>query len=535
MARCGTDQPPGRITDGRRRFGAAGLAWRRSRRSDPEPDGRISGLPLEGVAGPGPRAPDVPRACPSRPRGRGGRRRRACRGPERGPPACRYRPRPGGSGPDLDRHPPRAWPAGPRPPPRSRCRRAGQDHDRGPDHRHAGARVRPRGVAAGREERAHRKTVARGTPELSLPPPSPILFLFPMLQSPSDPHKFLKKAPKRLAVVDQNACLGCAGSPSCVAFCEVTVKDAVVDAIRVVDTPATPSSSPTSSPTSARLRALRPGLPVDAITMYDAPPRPTPALRPHGQALHVEEYGPASQQPPRVKGLAGYFSSCSSRCPGSPPASPSTPGARGVCRSTLAVAALAGTLIPWLRAFLLSWGCEVAQLDIAQALALSFCLHVVVLPEYSVDMYFLVEGGQGPRPIRLPGRQHIRGKPAPDRRRLAGGAPRSLAEEQGHEHEAWRRPPPSSSSTCCSPRSTRFGCRSRARSRWSTRWSSSRSLMPSAPQAGRRTSSPELLGPAAAMAWLPPMARRAAVVACFSSPAFVIFIPPSPSPSPWWR
>jgi formate hydrogenlyase subunit 6/NADH:ubiquinone oxidoreductase subunit I len=55
-----------------------------------------------------------------------------------------------------------------------------------------------------------------------------------MLQSPTTPHKFLKKLPKRLAVVDQNACSGCAGSPSCVAFCEtVTVKDAVVDAIRV--------------------------------------------------------------------------------------------------------------------------------------------------------------------------------------------------------------------------------------------------------------------------------------------------------------
>ena len=56
-----------------------------------------------------------------------------------------------------------------------------------------------------------------------------------MLQTPETPHKFLKKPPKRLAVVDQNACSGCAGSPSCIAFCEtVTVKDAVVDAIRVV-------------------------------------------------------------------------------------------------------------------------------------------------------------------------------------------------------------------------------------------------------------------------------------------------------------
>ncbi len=48
-------------------------------------------------------------------------------------------------------------------------------------------------------------------------------------------HKFLKKAPKRLAVVDQANCTGCAGSPACVVFCEtVTVKTQVVDAIRVV-------------------------------------------------------------------------------------------------------------------------------------------------------------------------------------------------------------------------------------------------------------------------------------------------------------
>ncbi|MBI4161615.1 MAG: 4Fe-4S dicluster domain-containing protein [Acidobacteria bacterium] len=54
-------------------------------------------------------------------------------------------------------------------------------------------------------------------------------------------HKFLKKPPKRLAVVDQSACTGCAGSPACVVFCEtVTVKDAVVDAIRVVKAPQNP-------------------------------------------------------------------------------------------------------------------------------------------------------------------------------------------------------------------------------------------------------------------------------------------------------
>ena len=64
-----------------------------------------------------------------------------------------------------------------------------------------------------------------------------------MLQSPTSPHKFLKKPPKRLAVVDQNACSGCAGSPSCIAFCEtVTVKDAVVDAIRYVSSPDLPNN-----------------------------------------------------------------------------------------------------------------------------------------------------------------------------------------------------------------------------------------------------------------------------------------------------
>lgn len=48
-------------------------------------------------------------------------------------------------------------------------------------------------------------------------------------------HKFLPKNPKRLAIVDQSGCTGCAGSPACVTFCEtVTVKKQVVDAIRVV-------------------------------------------------------------------------------------------------------------------------------------------------------------------------------------------------------------------------------------------------------------------------------------------------------------
>ena len=47
------------------------------------------------------------------------------------------------------------------------------------------------------------------------------------MPAPADyKNKFLKKPPKRLAVIDQNSCSGCANSPACVAFCEtVTVKD----------------------------------------------------------------------------------------------------------------------------------------------------------------------------------------------------------------------------------------------------------------------------------------------------------------------
>ena len=54
-------------------------------------------------------------------------------------------------------------------------------------------------------------------------------------------HKFLAKPPKRLAVVDQNSCSGCAGSPACVTYCEtVTVKEKIVDAIRTVAWPGSP-------------------------------------------------------------------------------------------------------------------------------------------------------------------------------------------------------------------------------------------------------------------------------------------------------
>lgn len=45
-------------------------------------------------------------------------------------------------------------------------------------------------------------------------------------------------------------------------------------------------------------------------------------------------------------------------------------------------------------AFLLSWGAEVAQLDVPQALALAFLALVAVLPEYTVDIYFAWQAGR---------------------------------------------------------------------------------------------------------------------------------------------
>ncbi len=46
--------------------------------------------------------------------------------------------------------------------------------------------------------------------------------------------------------------------------------------------------------------------------------------------------------------------------------------------------------------FLLLWGCEAAQADISQALALAVVALIAVLPEYAVDMYFTWQAGQAP-------------------------------------------------------------------------------------------------------------------------------------------
>lgn len=47
-------------------------------------------------------------------------------------------------------------------------------------------------------------------------------------------------------------------------------------------------------------------------------------------------------------------------------------------------------------AFLLSWGAEVAQLDISQALAIAFLAFVAVLPEYSVSVVYTWKAGRHP-------------------------------------------------------------------------------------------------------------------------------------------
>ena len=55
--------------------------------------------------------------------------------------------------------------------------------------------------------------------------------------------------------------------------------------------------------------------------------------------------------------------------------------------SPIVVALLSGIAILG-ASFLLTWACEVAQMDIPQAVAVAVVAFIAVLPEYAVDMYF---------------------------------------------------------------------------------------------------------------------------------------------------
>ena len=63
--------------------------------------------------------------------------------------------------------------------------------------------------------------------------------------------------------------------------------------------------------------------------------------------------------------------------------------------SPIWVAVLSGMAILG-ASFLLTWACEVAQLDIPQAVAVAVVAFIAVLPEYAVDMYFTWMAGQHP-------------------------------------------------------------------------------------------------------------------------------------------
>lgn len=63
--------------------------------------------------------------------------------------------------------------------------------------------------------------------------------------------------------------------------------------------------------------------------------------------------------------------------------------------SPICLALAAGTAILG-ASILLTWACEVAQLDIPQALAVAVVAFIAVLPEYAVDMYFTWMAGQLP-------------------------------------------------------------------------------------------------------------------------------------------
>ncbi|MDR2573840.1 MAG: sodium:calcium antiporter [Desulfovibrio sp.] len=63
--------------------------------------------------------------------------------------------------------------------------------------------------------------------------------------------------------------------------------------------------------------------------------------------------------------------------------------------SPLWLALLSGTAILG-AAFLLTWACEVAQMDMPQAVAVAVVAFIAVLPEYAVDMYFTWMAGRQP-------------------------------------------------------------------------------------------------------------------------------------------
>jgi cation:H+ antiporter len=67
----------------------------------------------------------------------------------------------------------------------------------------------------------------------------------------------------------------------------------------------------------------------------------------------------------------------------------------GLVHAPVATAVISGLGICG-AAFLLSWATEVAQLDIARALALAVLALVAVFPEYAVDVYFAWRAGQDP-------------------------------------------------------------------------------------------------------------------------------------------
>jgi len=52
-------------------------------------------------------------------------------------------------------------------------------------------------------------------------------------------------------------------------------------------------------------------------------------------------------------------------------------------------------------AYILSWGAELAQLEIPRSLAIAFLALIAVLPEYAVDMYFAWQAGKDPRYIHF--------------------------------------------------------------------------------------------------------------------------------------